>query len=52
VKLARMDDQRIATRPGVKQWVHTCERCGERMTEQKCKITCGNCGYARDCSDP
>jgi ribosomal protein L37E len=31
---------------------YTCERCGERMTENHCKIVCGNCGYSRDCSDP
>lgn len=32
--------------------LHVCERCGERMEERKCKITCPNCGYCRDCSDP
>jgi hypothetical protein len=32
--------------------VHVCERCGEWMEERKCKITCLNCGYYRDCSDP
>ena len=30
----------------------TCEICGARMVEQKCKIRCLNCGYMRDCSDP
>lgn len=38
--------------PGVKEWVHTCERCGERMEEIHCKIVCKNCGNYRDCSDP
>jgi ribosomal protein L37E len=33
-------------------WVHTCERCGERMVENHCKIICPNCGFFRDCSDP
>jgi ribosomal protein L37E len=39
-------------RPGAEERRHTCERCGERMTESHCKIVCGNCGYSRDCSDP
>lgn len=43
---------RTTTRFGVTEWVHTCERCGERMIEQKCKILCKNCGFYRDCSDP
>jgi hypothetical protein len=34
------------------EWVHVCERCGERMEERKCKIVCKNCGFCRDCSDP
>jgi hypothetical protein len=34
------------------QWVHHCERCGERMEERQCKIVCKNCGLFRDCSDP
>ena len=29
-----------------------CEICGYRMHERSCKITCRNCGYTRDCSDP
>jgi len=36
----------------VAEWVHVCERCGERMEERKCKILCPNCGLCRDCSDP
>ena len=36
----------------VAPWVHTCDRCGERMVENHCKITCPNCGLCRDCSDP
>jgi ribosomal protein L37E len=38
--------------PVATEWIHICERCGERMEERKCKILCGNCGFARDCSDP
>jgi len=34
------------------EWMYVCERCGERMEEQKCKIICPNCHYCRDCSDP
>ena len=34
------------------EWIHICERCGERMEERKCKIVCTNCGFIRDCSDP
>jgi hypothetical protein len=36
----------------ITEWVYVCERCGERMEEQKCKIICRICGYLRDCSDP
>ncbi len=39
-------------RPGTVQWIYVCERCGERMDEQKCKIVCRRCGFTRDCSDP
>jgi hypothetical protein len=48
-----MDTTKPATtrRPAT-EWVHICERCGERMEEQKCKIICPNCFYTRDCSDP
>jgi hypothetical protein len=42
----------IASAPVRSEWVHVCERCGERMEERKCKIVCGNCGFCRDCSDP
>jgi hypothetical protein len=46
------DSGRPVTRSAVSELVHTCERCGERMEERKCKIICQNCGYYRDCSDP
>jgi hypothetical protein len=46
-----MDDRAI-DRGGRIEWRHVCERCGEPMEEQKCKIVCPNCGYLRDCSDP
>ena len=29
-----------------------CPRCGTRMAEQKCKLTCPKCGATADCSDP
>ena len=46
------EPRRDAGRSGLTEWQHTCERCGTRMAEQKCKIVCPNCGYLRDCSDP
>jgi hypothetical protein len=46
-------DERIIQHPGGRaEWIYVCERCGERMHEQKCKIVCPNCGYLRDCGDP
>jgi hypothetical protein len=45
-------DDRAIDRGGTIEWIHVCERCGERMEEQKCKIVCLNCGYSRDCADP
>jgi hypothetical protein len=48
-----MDNDALIARPSpLTQWVHTCERCGERMAENHCKIICPNCGMCRDCSDP
>jgi hypothetical protein len=47
-----MDQPATGGRAGVTEWVHICERCGERMEERKCKIICHNCGLFRDCSDP
>jgi len=54
VHCERMADtiQRPAARREATEWVHICERCGERMEERKCKILCPNCGAYRDCSDP
>jgi hypothetical protein len=46
-----VDDRAIETSRGI-EWVHICERCGERMEEEKCKIVCRRCGYMRDCADP
>ena len=46
------DQSGSVTRFGITEWVHVCERCGERMEEIKCKILCRACGYCRDCSDP
>jgi hypothetical protein len=43
---------RVDGTPALIGWVHTCERCGERMAENHCKIICPNCGMCRDCSDP
>jgi hypothetical protein len=45
-------DHPAAWPPTRNEWVHICERCGERMEERKCKIICGNCGMYRDCTDP
>ncbi len=28
-----------------------CNICGMPMVANKCKITCLNCGFKRDCSD-
>ncbi len=30
-------------------WV--CDRCGNKMIEKNCKVTCPNCGNRFDCSD-
>ena len=30
----------------------TCEICGSQMVQRQCKISCPNCGFTRDCSDP
>jgi len=29
-----------------------CPQCGTLMVEQKCKLTCSNCGASADCTDP
>ncbi len=29
-----------------------CELCGGAVVERHCKVTCLNCGFQRDCSDP
>jgi len=49
---AGVEDRAVDRGRGVVEWIHICERCGERMEEQKCKIICGNCGFYRDCADP
>jgi exosome complex RNA-binding protein Csl4 len=46
------DHRQSVTRFGVTEYTYTCERCGERMVELKCKILCPNCGACHDCSDP
>jgi uncharacterized protein len=33
------------------QHIYICDRCGHRMVEKNCKITCPNCGNRFDCSD-
>ncbi|MEK6818574.1 MAG: hypothetical protein AABY10_01430 [Nanoarchaeota archaeon] len=30
---------------------YTCESCGFRLLELKCKLICKRCGYFRSCSD-
>lgn len=29
-----------------------CDLCGSPMLDLHCKLSCKNCGYKRDCSDP
>ena len=31
--------------------VYICDRCGSKMYEKNCKVTCPNCGNRFDCSD-
>jgi rubrerythrin len=31
--------------------IYICDRCGDRMREKSCKVTCPNCGNRFDCSD-
>jgi len=31
--------------------VYVCDRCGSKMREKNCKVTCPNCGNRFDCSD-
>jgi len=35
----------------VREKTYICDRCGHKMYEKNCKITCPNCGYRFDCSD-
>ena len=28
-----------------------CPRCNSRLTELKCKLICGKCGYYMSCAD-
>lgn len=30
---------------------YMCDRCGHKMVESNCKVTCPNCGNRFDCSD-
>ena len=30
---------------------YVCDRCGHKMYERNCKVTCPNCGNRFDCSD-
>ncbi|TAK11492.1 MAG: hypothetical protein EPO32_12190 [Anaerolineae bacterium] len=32
-----------------REWI--CDRCGSRMNEKNCKVSCPNCGNRFDCSD-
>ncbi len=41
----------IPPQPAAAKRVYLCDRCGSRMTEHLCKITCPNCGNRFDCSD-
>jgi len=29
-----------------------CDRCGDPLEEEHCKLLCKSCGFTRDCSDP
>ncbi len=31
--------------------IFLCDRCGTRMVEKSCKVSCPNCGSRFDCSD-
>jgi len=31
--------------------VYICDRCGAKMVERSCKVSCPNCGNRFDCSD-
>ncbi|MEO8354831.1 MAG: DUF309 domain-containing protein [Chloroflexota bacterium] len=31
--------------------IYICDRCGHKMHEKNCKVTCPNCGNRFDCSD-
>ncbi len=33
------------------QRVYLCDRCGHKMMDKNCKVTCPNCGNRFDCSD-
>jgi rubrerythrin len=37
--------------PASPKKVYLCDRCGSRMVEKNCKVTCPNCGNRFDCSD-
>jgi len=40
----------LLTKPTEKR-TFICDRCGHKMIERNCKITCPNCGNRFDCSD-
>jgi predicted metal-dependent hydrolase len=46
LKPVKWDEQQTAQKK-----IHICDRCGHRMYEKNCKVTCPNCGNRFDCSD-
>lgn len=42
---------RLEAGTGKQKQVYTCDRCGSRMYDKNCKVTCPNCGNRFDCSD-
>lgn len=51
-QFAAMENEPRALSPVDRADDLTCEICGAQMIQRQCKITCPNCGFTRDCSDP
>ena len=45
------DGGEVTTPSATVNFAYACDRCGSKMTERNCKITCPNCGHRFDCSD-
>ena len=46
LKPVKWDEKEIG-----KKRAYICDRCGHKMYEKNCKVTCPNCGNRFDCSD-